>query len=299
MRLLQYDDFGRVSFTKDLPEAELPKYRYAILSHTWGPDGEEVTHDDVVDGTGTSKLGAGSQKIRFCIEQARRDGLRYIWVDTCCIDKRNLVELTTALVSMFRWYSNAKKCYALLSDVTRSSHRHGKRQASKSWEENLRSSRWFTRGWTLQELLAPHSIDFFSRDRYHLGTKASLARIISEITHIPIEALHGQTLASFRIEERLSWQKNRRTKAEEDIVYSSLGIFGVSMPVIYGEGKARAQARLSALLEQPEIPPKPSSNIPFRRDPHFVERVTLTDQIRAILTVPAGRAALVGLGGVG
>jgi hypothetical protein len=299
MRLLKYDDIGNVSFTKDLSEAELPMYRYAILSHTWGPDEEEVTYDDVVNGTCMSKLGAGSEKIRFCIQQTRRDGLGYFWVDTCCIDKRNLVELSRALISMFRWYSNAKICYAFLSDVAYSSPKPGEEQGSKGWEEDFRSSRWFTRGWTLQELLAPHSLDFFSSDGYNLGTKASLGQVISEITRIPVEALRGRPLASFTIQERLYWQENRQTKEEEDIVYSLLGIFNVSMPVLYGEGKANAQARLSALLEQPEMPPKPSSNIPFRRDPDFVERVTLTDQIRAKLTVPAGRAALVGLGGVG
>jgi hypothetical protein len=83
------------------------------------------------------------------------------------------------------------------------------------------------------------------------------------------------------------------------MVYSLLGIFNVSMPVLYGEGKAQAYARLNALLEQPEMSPKPSSNIPFRCDPNFVKRVALSDQIRDRLTVPAGRAALVGLGGVG
>jgi hypothetical protein len=299
MRLLQYDDIGRVSFTKDLSEAQLSNYSYAILSHTWGLDEEEVTYDDIINGTGTSKLGAGSEKIRFCIQQTRRDGLEYFWVDTCCIDKRNLVELSRALISMFRWYSNAKKCYAFLSDVAYPSLRLSQEQGRESWKEDFRSSRWFTRGWTLQELLAPYSLDFFSSDGYNLGTKASLGQVISEITRIPVEALYGQPLASFTIQERLCWQENRQTKEEEDIVYSMLGIFNVSMPVLYGEGKTKAQARLSALLEQPEMPSKASSNIPFRRDPDFVERSALAEQIRDKLRVPAGRAALVGLGGVG
>jgi hypothetical protein len=299
MRLLQYDDTNSVSFTKELSEAQLSNYSYAILSHTWGLDEEEVTYDDIINGTGTSKPGAGSKKIRFCVEQTKRDGLEYFWVDTCCIDKKNLVELSRALISMFRWYSNANKCYAFLSDVTCSSPRPSQEQGSKSWEEQFCSSRWFTRGWTLQELLAPYSLDFFSNDRHHLGTKASLEQVISDITHIPVKALHGQPLASFTISERLSWQEKRQTKEEEDIVYSMLGVFGVSMPVLYGEGKAQAQARLSALLEQPEMPSKPSHNLPFRRDSDFVERAALTIQIQMKLAVPAARVALVGLGGVG
>nr|POF17809.1 vegetative incompatibility protein het-e-1 [Quercus suber] len=268
MGLLQYDDVGNVSFTKDLPESKLSKYRYAVLSHTWGPDEEEVTYDDVVSGIGLSKPGTGSEKIRFCIEQTRRDGLDYCWVDTCCIDKRNLVELSRALISMFRWFSNAEKCYVFLSDVLYTNLKLGEEQGRKNC-------------------------------RHNLGTKASLGEIISEITHIPMGALHGQPLASFTIEERLSWQESRQTKEEEDMVYSLLGIFNISMPVLYGEGKAQAYARLGALLKQPEMSPRPSSNVPFRRDPHFVERVGLADQIRSKLAVPAGRAVLVGLGGIG
>nr|POF18034.1 vegetative incompatibility protein het-e-1 [Quercus suber] len=299
MRLLQYDDTGRVSFTKNLSEDELPNYRYSILSHTWGSDEEEVTYEDVLYGVGTSKPGIGSEKIRFCIEQTRRDGLDFFWVDTCCIDKRNLVELSRALISMFRWYSNAEKCYAFLSDVVYSKPTLGEEQALKHSEEAFRGSRWFTRGWTLQELLAPRSLSFFSNDGHHLGTKSTLRQIVSEVTNIPVQALDGQPLATFTIGDRLSWQENRQTKEEEDIVYSLQGIFDISMPVLYGEGKARAQARLSALLEQPEVLPTPSSNVPFRRDPNFVERPALTEQIDVKLMVPSGRVALVGLGGVG
>nr|POF13749.1 vegetative incompatibility protein het-e-1 [Quercus suber] len=272
MRLLQYDNVSRVSFTKDLSEAELPNYRYAILSHTWGPSEEEVIYDDVVNGISTSKPGTGSEKIRFCIEQTRRDGLKYFWVDTCCIDKRNLVELSRALISMFRWYSNAEKCYTFLSDVVYTSSTPGDEQGSKRWEEAFRLSRWFTRGWTLQELLAPRSLTFFSSDGHELGTKASLGQVISQITNVPIQALHSQPLG---------------------------GIFDVSMPVLYGEGKVQARARLSALLGRPEMPPEPSFSVPYRRDPHFVKRPALTDQIRSMLEVPAGRVALAGLGGVG
>ena len=113
MRLLQCNSAGQLSLTKDLIGDDIPKY--AILSHTWGADTEEVAFRDLMDGTGKSK--AGYDKIRFCGEQARRDGLKYFWVDTCCIDKSNNTELSRAINSMFCWYRNAAKCYVYLSDV--------------------------------------------------------------------------------------------------------------------------------------------------------------------------------------
>src|SRR5271154_1252607 len=115
MRLLECKNAGVFSLTKDLIGDDIPKY--AILSHTWGADVEEVTFEDLVKGTGKSK--ASYQKIRFCGEQAARDGLQYFWVDTCCIDKSSSAELQEAINSMFRWYRNAAKCYVYLSDVSR------------------------------------------------------------------------------------------------------------------------------------------------------------------------------------
>ena len=129
MRLLELKESGELNLTKDLINNIPP---YAILSHTWGKDEEEVTFQDLKGGSGTTKT--GYKKIRFCGEQAGRDGLRYFWVDTCCIDKSNNTELGEAINSMFRWYRNAAKCYVYLSDVP---------------AEELRDSRWFTRGWTL------------------------------------------------------------------------------------------------------------------------------------------------------
>ncbi len=111
MRLLEYDG-GKISLTNDLTNDILPLY--AILSHTWGPDNEEVTYGDIVDGAGERKT--GYEKIRFCAEQAKRDGLRYFWVDTCCIDKSDPIEVQRSINSMFRWYRNATRCYVYLSD---------------------------------------------------------------------------------------------------------------------------------------------------------------------------------------
>src|SRR5438045_1695554 len=164
MRLLKLNDGGSFSL-ETFSAATFPPY--AILSHTWGSDNEEVTFKNLVDGTGSNK--AGYQKLRFCGSQAKDDGLHYFWADTCCIDKSNNNELTKAINSMFRWYQNAARCYVYLSDV---SVRTQDSQASHvEWESSFRNSRWFTRGWTLQELLAPKIVEFYSRDHVRLGDK--------------------------------------------------------------------------------------------------------------------------------
>src|SRR5258706_12048994 len=206
MHLLERDNDGEFSLTQDFGD-DIP--RYAILSHTWGADTEEVTFRDLMDGTGKSK--AGYDKIRFCGEQARRDGLQYFWVDTCCIDKSNNNELSEAINSMFRWYRNAGKCYVYLSDVPRPAFDNNDKSCQLPWESAFRKSRWFTRGWTLQELIAPIVVEFFSKDWEHLGNKASLERHICEITGIPVKALQGSPLSDFSITERGLWAENRKT----------------------------------------------------------------------------------------
>jgi hypothetical protein len=243
MRLLEFND-SNVKLTKDLVR-DIPKY--AILSHTWGPDAEEVTFRDLVDGTGEHKI--GYKKIRFCAEQARRDGLQYFWVDTCCIDKSNNNELSMAINSMFRWYQNAARCYVYLSDIEVAGYEN--RQPSKlAWELDFRAHRWFTRGWTLQELLAPKLVEFFSQDGRRLGDKKSLEQQIHEITGIAVPALQGQDLSQFGVDERFRWAARRQTTHEEDWAYCLLGIFGIFIPLIYGEGKENAVRRLKKEIEE-------------------------------------------------
>ncbi|KAH8742353.1 hypothetical protein F5883DRAFT_478116 [Diaporthe sp. PMI_573] len=242
MRLLYNceDDF---KVTEDL-EHDIP--RYAILSHTWGLDTEEVNFQDLVDGTGRGKI--GFDKIEFCAAQAKHDGLQYFWVDTCCIDKSNNAELSEAINSMFCWYQNATRCYVYLSDVAVSSCGRDNQQSKHIWEAAFRASRWFTRGWTLQELLASTSVEFFTKERQLLGDKRSLEQQIHRITGIAVPALQGSSLAHFSIKERFQWANTRETKREEDWAYCLQGIFGVSMPVTYGEGKAQAIARLQTQI---------------------------------------------------
>ncbi|KAH6888456.1 hypothetical protein B0T10DRAFT_488212 [Thelonectria olida] len=237
MRLLSVDNSGRLTLTRDLID-DIPAY--AILSHTWGPDNEELTFQDVVEGRGKDKN--GYRKIEFCGTQAASDGLRHFWVDSCCIDKTNNTELSQAINSMFRWYSGASKCYVYLSDVSNT--------GPSSWEELLPRSRWFTRGWTLQELVAPRVVEFFSSEGRLLGSKASLERQIQEITGIHTAALRCTPLSDFTPKERMLWAKGRMTKLEEDRAYSMLGIFEVHMPLIYGEGIRNAFIRLEDAVDR-------------------------------------------------
>jgi hypothetical protein len=237
MRLLYTASDGSLSWTNDLVGKETPPY--AILSHTWG--GQEVAFRDLQNykdiGDADARLKGGYQKIFFCAQQAKRDGLDYFWVDTCCIDKANNTELSKAINSMFRWYQNSRKCYVFLSDVENDT-------LEGDGESAFRQSRWFNRGWTLQELLAPHSVEFFSRNGARLGDKASLKHLIHEITGIPVEALSGRDLSEFDVAKRFSWATNRQTTEEEDGAYCLFGIFGVHLPLIYGEGKENALERL-------------------------------------------------------
>lgn len=199
MRLLYYANDGKLEFTEDFTgDDNIPPY--AILSHTW-QKGQEVTFHDLITHDGKGK--AGFNKIWFCAQQAKHDGLCHFWVDTCCINKSNNSELSEAINSMFRWYRRAERCYVYLSDVSKNAYnREG--EPSPQWTLDFKKSRWFTRGWTLQELIAPASVEFFSKEGEHLGDKSSLEQMLSDITKIPIEALRGSPLSQFSEEERFS-----------------------------------------------------------------------------------------------
>ena len=166
MRLLRRCDTGDFSLTQVGDETIPP---YAILSHTWGADTEEVTFKDLTNGTGKDK--PGYSKLRFCREQATQDDLKWFWIDIYYINKTNKAELSQAIKSMFRWYQNAVKCYVYLSDVSTVKRKASDEVSEFTWEPAFQVSRWFTRGWTLQELLAPTSVEFFSQERKRLGNK--------------------------------------------------------------------------------------------------------------------------------
>ena len=252
MRLIDVHTFlGHEFFGEDIPQ-------YAILSHTW--DNGEVLFDDLVHERYTNK--PGFEKLRYFSQQAAQDGLQYIWMDSCCIDKRSSAELTEAVNSMYRWYRNARACYVYLADVSKSTERQDDNQwisvtsplkrmseenklPDETWKLQFQSAKWFKRGWTLQELIAPESVLFFSKEWLFLGDKRSLEDEIQKITGIDGAALRGRSLTVYTVEERMSWAEKRETTRLEDAAYCLLGIFDVNIPLIYGEGEAKAFRRLA------------------------------------------------------
>ncbi|SPJ72463.1 related to beta transducin-like protein [Fusarium torulosum] len=222
--------------------------KYAILSHTWGND--EVLYRDIQDPTRMEEIrkrnGAGYRKIAQSCEKALSRGHDYIWIDTCCIDKSSSAELSEAINSMFRWYTNASACYAYLSDVFL-------HEVGVEVVDGLKKSRWFTRGWTLQELMAPNDVEFFDHNWSPLGDRHNLASTIREITGIDQSYLLrpdgkkdrkiSTQLQRENVATRMSWMAQRETTRVEDMAYSMLGIFGINMPILYGEG-TRAFLRL-------------------------------------------------------
>lgn len=208
---------------------------YAILSHTWGED--EVSFQDMQAPTVSGKKGYA--KIKHSCERALQDGLSYVWVGTCCIDKTSSAELSEAINSMMAWYARSEICYAHLADVPPITDQDLDKAA-------FSQSRWFTRGWTLQELIAPCELVFLAQDWSFLVARETVAELISDITgisHLFLEARPDNedlksNLMSTSIAERMSWASERETTRIEDMAYSLLGILQVNMPLLYGEGSA-------------------------------------------------------------
>ena len=222
--------------------SSIPKY--TILSHTWAKD--EVTFSDIQNIRDEAQAKntlpredlapfpanvhdpsvetkSGYQKIVYACRQALMDGHQYVWIDTCCIDKSSSTELSEAINSMFQWYQKAGICYAYLEDVP---------------VKSFATSRWFTRGWTLQELLAPPDVIFYGEKWTLLGEKLILASLIAEVTKIGKETIVDRTRLRYNsIAQRMSWASKRKTTRMEDIAYCLLGICGVNMPLLYGEGE--------------------------------------------------------------
>jgi hypothetical protein len=208
---------------------------YAILSHTW--DHGEVSFQDMLGGLPQEKL--GYIKIQHSCKQALQDGLDFVWIDTCCIDKTSSAELSEAINSMYTWYAKAEVCYAFLADLESSLH-------YIPWQERLGECRWFSRGWTLQELIAPRHLTFYAKGWVELGSREKLRAKISQITKIDESILERPSTAALQqlsIATRMSWASNRTTTRVEDIAYCLLGVFKVNMPLLYGEGE-RAFTRL-------------------------------------------------------
>ncbi|KAK3368657.1 heterokaryon incompatibility protein-domain-containing protein [Podospora didyma] len=231
---LQLEEF----FDRDVPP-------HCILSHTWGT--EEVT-----------LRAMGTMPIRgFCkiASQLGSTSLRYGWVDTCCIDKTSSAELSEAINSMFRWYSNAARCIVFLADVEIMPYKGDDRIVSEKLWADLQASRWLTRGWTLQELLAPRHVEFFDKNGGRIGDPDSLNFSISAATRISHDELHPDGWQKANIARKMSWAARRQTTRVGDIAYYLLSLFNAKMPPLYGEGE-RAFLRLQEeiLKESNDLP---------------------------------------------
>ena len=206
---------------------------YAILSHTWGED--EVLFQDVEPAKSPMNIrpNRGWNKVLKACETARKcsPALKYIWIDTCCIDKNSSAELSEAINSMFQWYQAAEVCFAYLENVESATLK------TMTLFDGLKTAKWFRRGWTLQELIAPNTVTFFSNDWDIIGTRLSLSNQISSITGISINVLmEPKLLPTISVARRMSWAAERETTRREDIAYCLMGIFNVNMPLLYGEG---------------------------------------------------------------
>jgi len=259
MRLVDATTYELVSFADD---DQVPSY--AALSHTWAasPQDEVSFQDMCTSDVARRTAKPGWAKIEGACAQARKHGCDHVWIDTCCIDKSSSAELQETINSMFRWYAGAALCLAFLSDVPGGGDQLDDEEDEDEDEDHdaaFGRARWFTRGWTLQELLAPMTVLFFNRDWEVIGSKESLSKRVEAITGIPSRylcsehsAVAGEGWAAERgherfsdasVAERMSWAARRQTTRREDMAYCLLGLFGVCLPMLYGEGD-RAFARL-------------------------------------------------------
>ena len=249
MRLLHCGTKEIKEFAQDVPP-------YAILSHTW--DTEELSFA-LLSEKGPCDIVTclkGWKKIEWACQQSIVDGYQYVWVDTVCIDKSSSVELSEAINSMYGYYCNAEVCYVYLSDVDAdlitmlaadNEEPRDSTSTCSSGHTGLGDSRWFTRGWTLQELIAPLEMTFYDHDWKQLTTKKSALEELATITGIDEIFLAGGNLRLASTARILSWAARRQTTREEDQAYSLLGLFNISMPMLYGEGSA-AFLRLQKML---------------------------------------------------
>lgn len=276
IRLIKTSDLSQHVFEgRSVPE-------YAILSHRW--EEGEISLQELQGNLNQHK--EGWLKLRQFCQYAERKGHQFVWIDTCCIDKTSSAELSEAINSMFRWYRRAERCYAYLCDVpARSTHNFS------DWMKVLRSSEWFSRGWTLQELLAPHKLAFVCfRWKEEIGTRESLSHEIGEITSIPGKALiNGWSMkdefggTEFTVAQIMSWASKRRTTRVEDMAYPLMGLFRINMPLLYGEG-------LNAFIRlQLEIMSKYDDNSLFAWTIPIKHRVTVsTRALNEALELPDG-----------
>lgn len=254
MRLLHTKELYLENFTNDIPA-------YAILSHTW-VDKELLFEHIHSSGLKEHK---GFAKVRNCCDVAIRYGYDWVWIDTCCIDKSSSAELSEAINSMFAWYKSSAVCFAYLADVD-GTDIFKARQDNQNTESGYPVPRWFTRGWTLQELIAPRDVEFYNSSWLQIGTKRSLCDELAQITHINKFVLRGADPTYYPVAERMSWASNRTTTRSEDIAYCLLGLFNVNMPLLYGEGDRAFQRLQEEIMKVVDDYTLFTWNLPYETD---------------------------------
>jgi hypothetical protein len=218
---------------------------YIILSHTWGND--EVLFDETRGGSLSNNSSVSSKagyiKVKGTCDEARRNGYDWVWIDSLCINKNSSAELQEAINSMWNWYQRANVCYVFLDDT-------GHEDLVPGRDDKIR---WFSRGWTLQELLAPPLIHFYNQNWIFMGTKISLVNQLETMTGINQRSLIQGDMRRHNGAEKMSWVAHREVTREEDMAYSLMGLFNVNMPLLYGEGGTKAFARLQEQIMQGEV----------------------------------------------
>jgi hypothetical protein len=217
---------------------------YAILSHRWiyqGGQSEEVTYQEFQNLDNIVMQKSGYAKIKATCYQAWRDGLQYVWVDTCCIKQGDHDDVARNIRSMFAYYRNSCICYVYLADVS---------TQDDAWRESqFPNSEWFKRGWTLQELLAPRDVAFFDREWNAIGSKLDFKDDIAQITTIPPDIISGkQALSKIHPLSRMAWRSGRQTTRPQDLAYCLAGLLGVSIDPDYTETFEQAMIRLWAAV---------------------------------------------------
>ncbi|KAK7462337.1 hypothetical protein VKT23_007938 [Stygiomarasmius scandens] len=231
-RLIDTQSLKLVDFKQGSP---IP--HYAILSHKWSD--EEVGFQEFKQPSKKTARKSGYRKILNACEQARLDNLDYLWIDTCCINQEDQGDVHRNIKSMFAYYQNSRICYAYLFDILGPGN-------------NLGSSQWFDRAWTLQELIAPPDVFFFNHSWLYVGRRSQRPREIGNVTGIPNAVLRGDVrVHDVDVAERMSWSILRESTRPQDRAYCLLGILGVSIEPDYSENVLTAFDRLqSAFVRQ-------------------------------------------------
>lgn len=247
MRLINVRTLGLEYFGDNPP-------KYAILSHRWAS--EELSYQDFQNpwkctGPSFDKILNFCRLVRYAAvhpdskpyEGGQVIKLDWCWIDTVCIDKSSSAELSEAINSMWKYYRDAVYCVAYLADVS-----------TLQMQEVFKSD-WFTRGWTLQELLAPRHVSFYNQAWQRLGEKdlkSTLALVVAAASGVPLLVLNSpDRYSETSVAQRMSWAAKRTTERKEDRAYSLMGLFDVNMPLLYGEGEQKAFQRLQrAIIEQ-------------------------------------------------